>query len=256
MSWHKREIIKWSQSRGVTPPSLVCFPSKISWPTDVTVIGVHHHGKDPSRGAAGSYALTAAPDSILSVFKKGKEGIVSGRYITLTKSRFGETGRKFAFELDILPPDHCEEEGDDQAFVVPLLSDTSGLGDSKSKKSKPSASHGEGSFQSAFEALLKDEGIDSIHADEGAVRAVSLAAIEALRDRSATAARARRTFHFGSTTLRPRRDQQHGRAFTASSRAPSARILAPRIRLPNMTSRDLLLMAGYSTGFCPAAQRH
>jgi hypothetical protein len=152
--------------------------NRIKEGTGTTVIGVHHHGKDPSRGAAGSYALTAAPDSILSVFKKGNEGIVTGRYITLTKSRFGETGRKFAFELDTLPPDQREEEGEGQAFVVPLLGDTSGLGDSKSKKSKPSASHGDDSFESAFEALLKDEGIDSKHADEGAVRAVSLLSVK------------------------------------------------------------------------------
>ena len=40
--------------------------NRIKEGTGATVIGVHHHGKDPSRGAAGSYALTAAPDSILS----------------------------------------------------------------------------------------------------------------------------------------------------------------------------------------------
>jgi hypothetical protein len=31
------------------------------------VLGVHHHGKDVTRGAAGSYALTAAADFVLSV---------------------------------------------------------------------------------------------------------------------------------------------------------------------------------------------
>src|SRR6267378_4025413 len=30
MSWHNREIVKCSQSRCVTPPSLVCFPNKIA----------------------------------------------------------------------------------------------------------------------------------------------------------------------------------------------------------------------------------
>jgi hypothetical protein len=141
--------------------------------------GVHHHGKGTKRGVAGSHTLTAGPDSILSVYRKAnQDGVVSGRHFSFTKNRFGETGRKFPFELDTLPPDQREEEGDDQAFIVPLLGDTSGLGDSKSKKSKQSASHGEDSFVSAFEAVLKDEGIDINHADEGAVRAVNLLSVK------------------------------------------------------------------------------
>jgi hypothetical protein len=147
--------------------------------TGAVVIGLHHHGKDTTRGAAGSHALTLGPDSILSVYRKAnQDGVVSGRHFSFTKNRFGETGRRFPFELQTLPPDEREEEGDGQAFVVPLLGDTSGLGDSKSKKPKPSASHGEDSFESAFEAVLKDEGIERKHADEGAVRAVSLLSVK------------------------------------------------------------------------------
>ena len=62
--------------------------------TGVAVTVVHHHGKDTSRGAAGSYAITAHPDAILSVYKKDTDGAVKRRWVTLTKSRFGETGRE------------------------------------------------------------------------------------------------------------------------------------------------------------------
>jgi hypothetical protein len=151
--------------------------NRIQRQVDAAVIGVHHHGKDTSRGAAGSYALTAAADAIVSVFKKGNEGSVNERYISLTKSRFGETGRKFYFSLDELPPDQCEEEGDHQAFVIPLLN--KGASDeSKSKKSKPSARQGDIDFKSAFEAGLIDEGADTSHPDHGAIRAVNLSAVK------------------------------------------------------------------------------
>jgi hypothetical protein len=151
--------------------------SRIQSLVGAAVIGIHHHGKDPSRGAAGSYALTAAADAILSVFKKGDEGAVNGRYISLTKSRFGETGRKFHFSLDTLPPDHREDEGDHQAFVVPLLDDKTD-GEPKSKKSKPSVSKGDTEFQLAFETALNDEGAEGTRDEYGAIRAVRLPAVK------------------------------------------------------------------------------
>ena len=151
--------------------------NRIKEGTGTTVIGVHHHGKDRSRGAAGSYALTAAPDSILSVFKKGNEGMVTGRYITLTKSRFGETARKLAFELDTLPPDQREEEGDDQAFIVPLLGDKGG-DESKSNKAKQSGSQGDDCFQAAYEIAFRDQGEDGRHLNHRVIRAVRLSAVK------------------------------------------------------------------------------
>jgi hypothetical protein len=45
-------------------------------------------------------------------------------------------------------------------------------------------------------------------------------------------------------------------AFLASSRAPSARILAPLSREPKMDCRDLVLMARHLTGLCDGAQSH
>ena len=43
------------------------------------------------------------------------------------------------------------------------------------------------------------------------------------------------------------RIDQSRMACLARSRAPSARILAPRIRLPKITSRDLVLMAALAS---------
>lgn len=68
--------------------------------TGTVVIGVHHHGKDVTRGAAGSYALTAAADFVLSVFADTDgNGEVSARRIALTKLRDGPTGWSCEFEL-------------------------------------------------------------------------------------------------------------------------------------------------------------
>ena len=142
----------------------------------VAVTGVHHHGKDTSRGAAGSYALTAHPDSILSVYKKDNNAAVTQRYVTLTKSRFGETGRQIGFDLEGMPPDLREEEWDDEVFV--RLSDSSDIGDLKSGKTKSSASLADVCFQRAFDAALKDGGLDGNHPEDGAVKAVSLSLVK------------------------------------------------------------------------------
>jgi hypothetical protein len=64
------------------------------------VIGVHHHGKERSRGPVGSFAFTAAADFILTVFREANEsGGVNHRWIALTKSRREETGWSCDFGL-------------------------------------------------------------------------------------------------------------------------------------------------------------
>lgn len=151
--------------------------SRIQNELGAAVIGIHHYGKDPTRGVAGSYALTAAADVILSVFKKGEEGSVKTRWITLTKSRFRETGRRLYFDLESLPPDHREEEGDDEMFVVPSLETSAGT-EQKSKVLK--GSQGATELKLAFDNALNDEGANISHDDHGPIRAVSLSAV---RDR-------------------------------------------------------------------------
>ena len=62
--------------------------ARISEETGTATLGVHHHGKDVSRGAAGSYALTAAADFVLSVFADtNPDGMVSNRRLSVTKLR-------------------------------------------------------------------------------------------------------------------------------------------------------------------------
>jgi hypothetical protein len=136
----------------------------------VAVTGVHHHGKDTSRGAAGSYALTAHPDAILSVYKKDNDGAVKRRWVTLTKSRFGVTGRKLAFDLVQKPPDHRDGDGDDEAFVVLSKDATS---DSHSIGSK--SSRADECFRSSCESALEHDGKD-FDFEDGPLRAVRLSA--------------------------------------------------------------------------------
>jgi hypothetical protein len=71
--------------------------------------------------------------------------------------------------------------------------------------------------------------------------------IKALPDRRRRLRPARRNPPYGSTMLRPRRDSLRGRLY-----APSVRILAPRMRLPKITSRDLMPMAGITATLASA----
>jgi hypothetical protein len=95
--------------------------SKISQATGAVTIGVHHHGKNTSRGPVGSYAFTAAADFILSVYRDtGQAGGVRRRWLTMTKSRGGETGSSCDFDLASVLVD-LDERGNDRycAFVEP-----------------------------------------------------------------------------------------------------------------------------------------
>ena len=145
--------------------------------THTTVVGVHHHGKDVTRGAAGSFALTAGPDSILSVYRKvTDDGSVTARHIALTKSRPSGTGWTCDFKLDTLPPD-LWDEGGDQAFVVPLL-ETAGFRESTTTKTKASASgKGTDSFRRAFEDAVGLYGQEQRLPDGGIVKAVLTASV-------------------------------------------------------------------------------
>lgn len=143
---------------------------RMSREVGVTTIGVHHHGKDTSRGPAGSVAITAAADCELSVYKTGQKGSVKDRFVILTKSRFREPGRTRHFELASLPPDHREEDGDEEAFVRPLLDD---LEVADRAAPKPKTSRGESAFCVAAKTAL-EQGIEVGTDDHGLVRAVAL----------------------------------------------------------------------------------
>lgn len=87
---------------------------RIAAECDVAVVGVHHLGKDLTRGASGSFALTAGADAIVSVIRSMEDalsGEVQSRNIALTKSRYCVTGAQVSFELVSIEVDH-DEEGD------------------------------------------------------------------------------------------------------------------------------------------------
>ena len=73
---------------------------RISSETGAVALGVHHHGKDVTRGAAGSFALTAAADFVLSAFAEtNTDGVVINRRLSVTKLRDAPTGWSCEFEL-------------------------------------------------------------------------------------------------------------------------------------------------------------
>jgi hypothetical protein len=90
--------------------------------TGAVVLGVHHHGKDTSKCATGSFAFTALPDFIVSVHGAADDkGHVSERCVTLTKSRSGETGWRCGFDLTDVLIDVSENGRKKHCAFVDLL---------------------------------------------------------------------------------------------------------------------------------------
>lgn len=73
---------------------LVANLDRLRTETGAAVIGVHHAGKDSSKGARGSSALRAAVDLEIEVV-----GLSGTRSASITKSREGEIGAEFPFDL-------------------------------------------------------------------------------------------------------------------------------------------------------------
>ena len=67
---------------------------QIAEETGATVLVVHHAGKDAAKGARGHSSLKAAVDTELELKKDGEQ-----RLLSISKSRDGEDGKVFAFEL-------------------------------------------------------------------------------------------------------------------------------------------------------------
>jgi len=57
------------------------------------VIAIHHTGKDPTKGARGHSSLFAAADAVITV---------ADRVATIEKSRDGNTGEQFPFDLQVV----------------------------------------------------------------------------------------------------------------------------------------------------------
>jgi ABC-type dipeptide/oligopeptide/nickel transport system ATPase component len=65
--------------------------------TGAMVILIHHAGKDTSKGARGWSGLRAAADAELEVVRE-----VAGRSLRLTKSKDGEDGQMWGFDLEVV----------------------------------------------------------------------------------------------------------------------------------------------------------
>jgi hypothetical protein len=134
--------------------------ARLAEETGAVVLGVHHHGKDITRGAAGSYALTAAADFILSVFAESDlDGVVSSRRIAVTKLRDGPTG--WSCEFDVTPFKIGVDEDDDEiisAFVEPKTV-TAGFGRSNRRKKEKAPAQSSTAFTEAFEEAINEHGI-------------------------------------------------------------------------------------------------
>jgi hypothetical protein len=70
--------------------------------TGGTVLLIHHHGKDPTKGARGWSGITGAADAILGV-ERSDNVLVGTRTITVVKQRDGEDGLTLGFELASVP---------------------------------------------------------------------------------------------------------------------------------------------------------
>jgi hypothetical protein len=142
--------------------------AKIAEETGAVVLGVHHHGKDVTRGAAGSYALTAGADFMISVLAEtNTNGDVSSRRISVTKLRDGATGWGAEFELVPFKVG-VDDEGEDiySAFVEPKTV-TAGFGQVTRSQKKKTPSPGLVAFNSAFDEALKDSGEDRLIPPDG-----------------------------------------------------------------------------------------
>jgi hypothetical protein len=132
---------------------------------NAAVVGVHHHGKNTARGAAGSHFLMGGPDCVLEVYRTANDNVVSDRWFNVSKNRFGEESGDFHFELLELAPD-ARDGNISVVFVNPCASD-SGKKGTGTKGKQLAASHE--CFVKSFEVVLAAEGLIVDHPEQGNV---------------------------------------------------------------------------------------
>jgi len=134
--------------------------ARIAQKTGAVVLGVHHHGKDVSRGPAGSFALKAASDAVLSVFAEtDNEGNVTGRRMTVSKLRDGQTG--WGCDFTLVPHKiGTDDEGIDimSAYLEPT-NGTAGFGRPRPTKPK-NHSQASSAFEEAVVEALDKSGVN------------------------------------------------------------------------------------------------
>jgi hypothetical protein len=92
----------WNSAAQVT--AVTNAMKEINKATGAAVMGLGHHGKDISRGPAGSFALKANVDFLLTIVVKREGdnplGAILSRHLIVTKSRDGVEGWQCEFELE------------------------------------------------------------------------------------------------------------------------------------------------------------
>jgi hypothetical protein len=145
--------------------------------TGAAMLGVAHHGKDIGKGIAGSFALKANVDTVLSILMDTGEDALSGqvlsRHIALTKWRDGPTGWQHEFKLQSV---HMGTNADNRevhsAYVVPV---ENGTRIAAVKKDKVGRGDGRAfkAFKDAFnEASIARGELVTVRGDGPQVRAV------------------------------------------------------------------------------------
>jgi hypothetical protein len=198
-------IGNWNDPADVS--RVTCAMARIARETGAAVLGIHHHGKDISRGPAGSYALTAAADCIISVLCDGDiEGNVAGRRIALTKQRDGATG--WGCEFSLRPHKiGTDEHGEDiVSAYVEATEITAGSNRSKSSKARP-PSGSLSTFMDALAAALNGHGQDQPTGNGPPARVV---AVQHVRDAFAD--------RYEPASPPAKRDEASRKAFTRAMR--------------------------------------
>jgi hypothetical protein len=112
---------------------------KINKATNAAVMGLAHHGKDISRGPAGSFALKANVDFLITLIVKhvGNDVLqpVESRHLIVTKSRDGQEGWQCEFKLESVFMGK-NRKGKDiyTAVLVPVLNGSRLMSAAKGKK--------------------------------------------------------------------------------------------------------------------------
>jgi hypothetical protein len=134
--------------------------SQIAQASSAAVMGVAHHGKDISKGVAGSFAQKANVDFILSALMTsgddGLSGDVKARHLALTKWRDGPTGWQSEYKL---VPVKLGEDADGRAAYSAYVEPVEGGGTRiasvrKDKVGRPNAS-GQIALRALNEALAE-----------------------------------------------------------------------------------------------------
>ena len=117
-----------------------------------------------------------SPDFMLSANMKSKDDVVTDRWISVTKNRYGREGQILHFELNTLPPDFWDEGDDEPAFVRPLLDQKHAV---KKVSKTARLTQGDECLRKSVDAVLATKAVGEDHPELGQVRKVKASDVRA-----------------------------------------------------------------------------